>query len=1576
MSFKLRYLTFSVTAALMGVATSSWAQDVKTAYGFLPDGSSPGGSGIYTFDIKPDTVDNIQQVAEVSFDHASGAYLQDGIYYYIDYEQNTGGYLSHGFYGYNLEEKTVKRIADYGETQGGTIASHFAWNAQTQEMYGLNGLQSGNGLVKINLENGDVTPICTFTVDQVPEHAKAWSSSFWNDMNALAISYDGDVYAVCYTGGLYKVNVQTGQCSMIGELDYNPDNAFMYNNNCLFFDNETDELYFRFFAYYGMKYELVKIDVNTAHVTHVSKLPYEENGYQITKSSAFDGIVIPYSAAEASAPQKVQNLTIKAGEQGALTATLDWDNPTKTFGRGGTLEDLDSIVIYRGNEAVHTITNPSIGGHETWTDNLAERGYYTYRIVPYNDMGRGDRVSIGSYVGKGDPLSVTDAKVVQDGDNGVITWTAPTEGKFNSYIDQSALRYDVFRLPSREKVADHIAQTTFTDTTIPEIAKYSYNIVAYADGYQSDSTTTNVEVLGPAFNIPATFLVSKNNYDLWTNIDADGSGTSWTWQEPNHWSWGGATDAYYYEGNPAQNWLISPRIHLEQGKHYKVTFEAKTGSFKLPETLVIGFGKGTNIESMDSICNFDISIKEPATLRFNLPAVAATDDYNFALVHRMAYTYYSLAVKNVVVAEDHEGYVKGFVTSNGNPIADATVRTEDGQFVCTTDANGKYNLDYLLSGDYNLLVTALGYADQNQSVSVVELATTTADITLTPLATYTLSGKIIDVAGDPVYNAEVDVVGYNIYSTTTAADGTYSISGIYENANYGVNVSKNKLLSAYKSFVMDADKTIDLTLEDNIKPARNVKAVESENASRLDLTWDAPANDAVVDRIDDGVLTTGTGYSEGATSNSTFGVIRRNPATVHGAQFYITSRPGVSHYSVALRIFGLKENGDPDENNVLYKDTYVPITDDDWTTYYFPAPIEAPNGYYLCIASYNWIGIGIDGGGDTEKYPFQSKTNCFSGDYTTGTYYYLENQSNAALHRNFMIRAIAAPYDMPNEVKGNFMPKTIDNEQLTIDNVLDIYTPVASPVETENPELSVSNSQLSIRKTVQDRVRYNVYRFKTTDAANEAAWTSVSEGQQETNYIDANWNTLPQGAYQYAVKAIYTGDKLAETAFSDSIGNNMKTNVKFHLNTNTPDNESYGARVLMLTGAGRHVYEANADDEGNVEIDNVWKSNYDVQISLDGFNTLNTSVDVSADNEYLFSYELTENQIKPFNLIIENGEDESQKTFVWNYPEYFEEGFEDHEDFTINSPGAIGWQYIDGDGGETGAFTFVAGEKAWATAFEPMAFMIMNAYNVSNGSGGTLASSYYRLAPHQGLKSLQSWPAAGMKEDDWIITPKLHFQQPFTYRFYALNYDQNAEEVEILFSTTDANRESFIRHDSLTIMSPYGGWILNTISDIPADVKYVALRRVTDPDMSGYSPKILNIDDIAFGVNLPYTPNYVPTSTPKKMKRMPSLDGAYEVYLDGELVANTDDTEYLFDNLFDGKHTAGVLASYTSGKTEMSTIEFEINLSSGVTTILNKIEGDAEFYTINGMRVDNNNLVDGVYIVKQGGKTYKVVKRK
>lgn len=438
MKSKLHYYLVTSLCVLSGVLCQAFASDAKTAYA-LSD-NDEFGKGIYTFELS-DTIKNVSLFQTMTFNAVCGGLIVDNTYYYFEYEQVYNGIKVHGLWAFDIESKTQRQIADYGGVNNGQAVSNFSYDYQSGTMYGLNSFNGGDGLVKIDLETGAITNVGKLTYDIINSAAQA--SQMEERMHVMTSTYDGEMYGISYWGSLYKINQHTCECQYIGTLDYNPGDAFMYSNDCLFYDNDTGKLYLRFTTYNWSTsswiYDAVVIDPKTAHVMPFAK--FKDN-----KEASLMGISVPFTVAEASAPAKVQNLSITRGAQGELTATIEWDNPTKTYGRDGTLEELNYVLVLRDGVRVDSITNPIIGGHQAWTDNnITERGYYTYRIVPGNSMGRGDRASVGTYIGHGDPLGVTDLKLSADGDNATLSWTAPTEGKLGSYIDIQTLNYDIIR---------------------------------------------------------------------------------------------------------------------------------------------------------------------------------------------------------------------------------------------------------------------------------------------------------------------------------------------------------------------------------------------------------------------------------------------------------------------------------------------------------------------------------------------------------------------------------------------------------------------------------------------------------------------------------------------------------------------------------------------------------------------------------------------------------------------------------------------------------------------------------------------------------------------------------------------------------------------------------------------------------------------------------------------------------------------------------------------------------------------------------------------------------------------------
>lgn len=1546
MKHKMHFATLALALASLASTGQAWAQETKTVYGIV-DTENYATKGIYTFELG-DTISNMNLLQEMTFDRVSGGLVMGDTYYYMEYSQVYNGYKSIGLYAYDLESKTTKQIADYqSELNGTNIASCFSYDYASETMYALHSFNGGSGLVNVNLEDGTVTTVGTVELDHMNAAAQTYG---YDNLHVMASNYDGDFYAVSYWGALYKVNPHSCKATYIADLDYNPGNAFMYTGDALFFDNDNDKLYLRFTTYdwntYTWLYELCEVDKKTAHVTRIA--------YTSTQGvlTSLNSISMPFTVASASAPAKVQNLSVTRGEAGALTATLSWDNPSKTYGRGGTLEDLDYVLVYRDGELVDSLINPTIGGHETWVDNnITERGYYTYKLVPGNDVGRGDRTSVGTYVGQGDPKAVTDIKLEKNGDNARLSWTAPTEGTLDSYIDVATLKYDIVRYKNSDTTGETVA-TDYTGTTyddeLTEMAKYTYAVTPKTANATGNATKSETVILGPAFTVPSAFAFnSSDEFDLWTVIDANGNDYTWMYSQGYYGSMKGAYCTYAYDQLAAADWLISPRVKLEAGKRYKMTFDAQPGNAKVHETLAISLGQGTEIADQDSINQFELLTSDVVNLRANLPEISKTDEYNLGFFYRSYQeTGYKLTIGNVQISEDHEGYITGTITCGGQPVAGATVIANGGEFTATTDSEGKYTLSYLPAGSYTVEVIAKGYENASQDATVAELDTTTANITLTALDTYTVKGQVADVAGDPVANATVTLSGYDDRETSTDATGAFSFANVYKNSNYAVTVVKNKLVDAEKSFSVDADTDLGtITMSDKQKPAGAVTV--TADATAAEVTWKAPANDAVEQRIDDGTLTTAVGIAD-PTTNTMFGVVKREPSSIEGVKFYIDGTSSITHYSVRLNIFDLDENGNPTAN-LLYQNTYVPATDGKWNSYTLPAPVDAPNGYYIALSSYDYMLVGIDGDGDAEKYPFVEGVNCFTRDYTTGNYYYLEGQSSEKYHHNFLIRPIAAPYEVAE-----------DSTEFTGSKANRFY--YKQDLEADQPELDSKNYESSeiaepsaALRTPQSRIRYNVYRMKTTDTADESQWTLLSEKQQARSYSDNDWNSLAKGTYRYAVKAVYTTDQLTAATLSDSIGNKMHTTVTVHVSTDTPDDESYGANVMLIAGGGAHVYQATVDDNGDVTFDKVWKTKYDITVSLDGFKSQMTTVDFSDEDSYSLSYTLEENRVQPYHLIIDEVAP-ATRLFMWNYADAFEDDFEGHEDFAINSPGTIGWQYIDGDGAETGGFSGVT----WENEFKPMAYMVFNA----EAAGVT---DYTGLLPYSGSKCLTDWAAYNVPNDDWIITPKLHFDEDFTFSFYAASYTYGYNEAfEVAYSTTDADPSSFTVVESTTAPSYWSKYSYS----IPKEAKYVGIHCTSD------QLRIFRIDDVRYGLNSAMNaPAYVYKAAPVTKKvnssahRSAALDGLYEVYLDGEKVAQQDETEYIFAGLTAGNHTAGVLASYTSGKTEMSTIDFYID-PTGIATI----NGTGRKAVIDGRTLTIDGNYDRVALYATSGAAMRITK--
>ena len=158
---------------------------------------------------------------------------------------------------------------------------------------------------------------------------------------------------------------------------------------------------------------------------------------------------------------------------------------------------------------------------------------------------------------------------------------------------------------------------------------------------------------------------------------------------------------------------------------------------------------------------------------------------------------------------------------------------------------------------------------------------------------------------------------------------------------------------------------------------------------------------------------------------------------------------------------------------------------------------------------------------------------------------------------------------------------------------------------------------------------------------------------------------------------------------------------------------------------------------------------------------------------------------------------------------------EGHVYGTVNSPGTVGWSYIDGDGAPTATFNLLG----FPNEGSPMAFVVLDDYLLVGNQYGTTA--------HSGHKFFGSPYHSDVANDDWIVSPELDFCEPFTFSFFARSFsDRFADEKFVVaYSLTNADAASFIplHCDPITTTAVWTEYSFT----VPSQAKYVAIHCVS-----------------------------------------------------------------------------------------------------------------------------------------------------
>jgi len=358
-----------------------------------------------------------------------------------------------------------------------------------------------------------------------------------------------------------------------------------------------------------------------------------------------------------------------------------------------------------------------------------------------------------------------------------------------------------------------------------------------------------------------------------------------------------------------------------------------------------------------------------------------------------------------------------------------------------------------------------------------------------------------------------------------------------------------------------------------------------------------------------------------------------------------------------------------------------------------------------------------------------------------------------------------------------------------------------------------------------------------------------------------------------------------------------------------------GATVTLM---GYSDHNATTDVDGVFTIENVYEGTYELAIALQGYEgysdaTLEVNSTTAPSGVLdLGILTLAEIIVEPFGLMVDVNNVEQSAEFTWNNAFEFFDDFESYDDFAMEfSP----WTLVDVDGLATYGFSGIT----FPNSGSAMAGIIFNPTATNPVMTTSLAYS--------GDKYVAVFnPESGVACDDWIISPKTTIMPNGQVSFWARggNALYSAEKFQVAVSTTDATPASFTTISPIvTCPANSDEWVQYTysLSDYSGQEVYVGIH-VTSEDQFYFC-----LDDFTIGA-----------------AKARAFVG-YNVYLDDlETPVTTtpiEETTYLFEGLAVGTHTAGVEAVYTTGTTEIVTVDFEVKPIYTVTLTVVDAETDS-----------------------------------
>ena len=546
------------------------------------NGNGSGKYGVYSF--KADDSSTLTALKKDDlFNVNGGGIYENGRYHVVSYSAWYSLILSYSYYQFDTEDwKTLQQVSG---TETHTMIVDGDYDASTGNLYAI--------MYSDNLQSQVFG-----TVDYATNSRKIICNLDSNFL-AFAVSPLGQCYAIRADGMLVQIDKTNGKQTNVGSTGIQP----MYLQSAAF-DPKTGKMYWAACVSAGDN-ALYEVNTSTGAVTLVKTFKNKEE---------FVGLYIPAPLADEDAPAAPSNLTATYA-QDHLDGYVRFRMPKKSYSGDALEGELGYKIFF--NDVLMAEGTATAGSMVTDSVTVETAGMYVIRVCAVNEAGEGVKPKLEKYIGADAPTAPKNVTLKRgEGQyDAVLTWNAPTTGVNSGYVRADSVNYAVVRMPDNVTVATALRERTFSETLQPQqLENYWYVVTAYNADIQGESASSNHVAYGECKEVPyyEDFEDQSVVANMFTIIDNNNDGNTWkagTWND-------GTRDVYYqyHATNDADDWLITPAIHLQGGRFYHFGFNASS-SFYGEERVEAAFGPGNTVADMTT------TVVEP----YSLPSYDGVD---------------------------------------------------------------------------------------------------------------------------------------------------------------------------------------------------------------------------------------------------------------------------------------------------------------------------------------------------------------------------------------------------------------------------------------------------------------------------------------------------------------------------------------------------------------------------------------------------------------------------------------------------------------------------------------------------------------------------------------------------------------------------------------------------------------------------------------------------------------------------------------------------------------------------------------------------------------------------------------